>query len=68
MALAQIATIRFTDQETADDAIAVVRSNGSTTCLALSLEHGGDVEVFSGSRELDQFIAAFQKARDLSAS
>ena len=60
----QVATIRFTDLDCGDEAVAVVRVEGQTTGLALSLQRNGDIEVFLGARELDQLIEALQNARE----
>lgn len=59
----QIETIRFTDLDSGDDALATVRVMNGTIGLALSLKRNGDIEVFLGTRELDQLIEALQKAR-----
>ena len=58
-----VATICFTDRDSGDEAIAVVRVAGEATGLALSLKRGGDVEVFFGRQELEQLIEALQKAQ-----
>jgi hypothetical protein len=59
----QIATVRFTDLDCGDEALAVVRVMDKTIGLALSLKRNGDVEVFFGTKELDQLISALQRAR-----
>ena len=58
-----VATICFTDRDSGDEAIAVVRVAGAATGLALSLKRSGDVEVFFGRQELEQLIEALQKAQ-----
>jgi hypothetical protein len=58
----RIATIQFSDRESGDEAVAIVRSTGETTGLALSLRKNGDIEVFFGNKELKQLIEALQKA------
>ena len=58
-----VATIFFTDRDSGDEAIAVVRVAGEATGLALSLRRSGDVEVFFGRQELEQLIEALQKAQ-----
>ena len=64
----EIATIRFSDRESGDEAVVVVRAIGETTGLALSLMKSGDVEVFFGVEQLDQLMGALQKARGLLAT
>jgi hypothetical protein len=59
----QVATIRFTDLDCGDEAVAVVRVVGQATGLALSLKRNGDIEVFFGKQELDQLVEALSKAR-----
>lgn len=54
----QVATICFPDRDSGDEAVIVVRTAGDVAGLALSLQKGGDIEVFFGSQELDQLIAA----------
>jgi hypothetical protein len=61
----QIATMRFTDLDSGDEASAMVRVMEKTIGLALSLKRNGDIEVFFGTQELDQLIEALQKARTL---
>ena len=63
----EIATIRFSDRDSGDEALMVVRVIGETTGLALSLVRNGDTEVSFGAEELDQLIGALQKARELLA-
>jgi len=57
----QVATIRFTDRDSGDEAMAIVRVEGEITGLALSLRQNGDIEVFFGRQELEQLIEALQK-------
>jgi hypothetical protein len=59
----QVATIRFTDRDSGDEAMAIVRVEGEITGLALSLRQDGDIEVFFGRQELEQLIEALQKAQ-----
>ena len=59
----QVATIRFTDRDSGDEAMAIVRVEGEITGLALSLRQDGDIEVFFGRHELEQLIEALQKAQ-----
>jgi len=59
----QVATFRFTDRDSGDEAMALVRVEDETIGLALSLSRDGDIEVFFGRQELEQLIEALQKAR-----
>jgi hypothetical protein len=59
----QVATIRFTDCDSGDEAMALVRVEGEITGLGLSLRRNGDIEVFFGRQELEQLIEALQKAQ-----
>jgi len=59
----EVATICFTDRDSGDEAMALVRVEGEITGLALSLRRNGDIEVFFGRQELEQLIEALQKAR-----
>jgi hypothetical protein len=59
----QISTIRFTDRDCGDEALALVRVKDETIGLALSLKRNGDIEVFFGTHEVDQLIEALQRAR-----
>jgi hypothetical protein len=59
----QVATIPFTDRDSGDEAMALVRIEGETIGLALSLKQNGDTEVFFGRRELEHLIEALQKAQ-----
>lgn len=59
----QTATVRFTDLDCGDDAVAMVRVLGTSIGLALSLSKNGDIEVFFGAQQLDELIDALQKAR-----
>ncbi|PDT87037.1 hypothetical protein CO669_27700 [Bradyrhizobium sp. Y36] len=61
----QVATICFPDLDSGDGAVIIVRTAGEAAGLALSLEKGGDIEVFFGSQELDQLIEALNKTREL---
>ena len=58
-----VATICFTDRDSGDEVVAVVRVEGDITGLALSLRRNGDIEVFFGRQELEQLIEALQKAQ-----
>ena len=55
--------IPFSDRDSGDEAFALVRVEGDAAGLALSLKRNGDIEVFLGSRELEQLIEALQRAR-----
>ncbi|PWU20251.1 MAG: hypothetical protein C5B50_04385 [Verrucomicrobia bacterium] len=44
--MTEATTIKFKDQESGDEAIAIVRYDDSSVGLSLSLASNGDVEVF----------------------
>jgi hypothetical protein len=46
MIIKEIATIPFRDDETGDNAFAIVRRCGDRVAVALTVEHGNDMEVF----------------------
>jgi len=48
-------TIIFTDSETGERGVAIVRSVGESLGITLSLEKSGDVEVFLSGKELEDF-------------
>jgi hypothetical protein len=64
----EIATIKFVDADTKDDALAVVRASQGVVALALSLRSNGDTEVFLSRPDCDRLVQALQRAaRELSA-
>lgn len=56
-------TIYFTDRDSGDAAFVLVRVEGATVDLTLSLQSDGDLSVFFGQNELDRLIEALQEAR-----
>jgi hypothetical protein len=61
--MTQIASIKFIDIDSGDEAWMGVRAVGEVTGLGLSLMKNGDIEVFMRVSELDQLIEGLQKAR-----
>ena len=61
----EVATIYFTDRDSGDEGVAVVRAIDGTAGLALSLRKNGDIDVYLGAQELDQLMEALQRARGL---
>jgi hypothetical protein len=61
--MTQVASIKFIDVDSGDEAWIGVRAVGKVTGLALSLMKNGDMEVFMQVSELDQLIEGLQKAR-----
>lgn len=56
-------TIHFTDRDSGDPAFVLVRAEGSTVDLTLSLRSDGDLSVFFGPAELDRLLRALQHAQ-----
>ena len=61
----ELATIGFSDRDSGDEAVIVVRAKSECVGLALSLRNGSDTEVFFGPKELDQLILALESSRGL---
>ena len=61
MHLSEIATICFTDLESGDEAVAVIRAGEGRLALCLSLAKDGDVEVVLASEDCDRLLAAIQR-------
>ncbi|HEX6506758.1 MAG TPA: hypothetical protein VF221_03920 [Chloroflexota bacterium] len=55
--------IHFTDRDSGDAALVLVRVEGMTVDLTLSLESDGDLSVFFGLSELERLIQTLQHAR-----
>jgi hypothetical protein len=53
----------FTDRDSGDAAFVLVRGEGATIELTLSLRSDGDLAVFFGPDELDRLIRTLEKAR-----
>lgn len=58
----EVATVVFTDVETSDEGVAIVRESPHGVALALSLASDGDVEVFLSRDDAKRVIAALQEA------
>jgi hypothetical protein len=63
----EVATLHFTDSDSNDEAVAVVRTCGGSIALALSLEHGADVEVVPTPRDCERLLAALRNALSATA-
>ena len=57
-----IATIAFSDHESGDEGIVIVRAAPGTLALALSLRKDGDMEVFLGLEECEKLTNALGRA------
>ena len=63
MVMSDIATIRFSDAESGEDAVAIVRVGGKKQiALCLSLEENGDVEVFLRVEDCENLVKALEQA------
>jgi hypothetical protein len=54
--------IHFTDRDSGDAAFVLVRVEGTTVDLTLSLESDGDLAVWCGPAELERLIQTLQEA------
>lgn len=55
-------TIHFMDRDSGEAAFVLVRVEGTTVDLTLSLESDGDLAVFFGLAELEHLIQTLQEA------
>ncbi len=55
--------IHFTDHDSGDAAFVLVRVEGTTVDLTLSLKSDGDLSVFFGPAELERLVSALEDAR-----
>jgi hypothetical protein len=62
MNLADIATVRFRDQDSGEEAAAIVRAAKGKLALCLSLRYNGDLEIMLGSQDFAALLAAFERA------
>ena len=58
----EVATIKFKDAETADEAVAVVRCSDTLVALCLSVKGGSDVEVVMGKADAAKLLEALRAA------
>jgi hypothetical protein len=58
----EIATIQFLDVESGEKAIAVIRTTKREVALCLSLERGGDVEVFLQVGDCESLVKSLERA------
>ena len=58
----ELATIRFTDHDSGDDALIVVRASDEVLGLAVSLAANSDIAVFMGIDECKQLRDAIDAA------
>jgi hypothetical protein len=57
-----VASIHFTDPDSNDEALAIVRTTDSDVALALSVRNNGDLEVVLPIDACNELIAALQRA------
>lgn len=62
MTMQLISMIRFTDADSGDEALAVVRAGEGTVALTVSLDGVGEVEIFFGPGECEELRAALGQA------
>jgi hypothetical protein len=61
----EAATITFKDADSSDEAVAIVRYDGSRVSLCLSLKSHGDLEVVMKKADAEKLIDALKKATNL---
>ena len=62
MEIKEIATIRFTDDDSGQEAVAIVRAAEEQVALSLSLADDGDVEVYMKRDAFNSLLRALQQA------
>jgi hypothetical protein len=62
--MTECASISFTDAESGDTALAVIRRDDRRIALTLSLESNGDIEVFLAKADARRLLAALREAID----
>jgi hypothetical protein len=58
----EIATLNMIDEDSGEEAVAIVRTVGGAIALCLSLESNGDVEVVMKPRDCERLLAALREA------
>ena len=58
----EAATIKFTDLETRDEAVVIVRYDETTLALGLSLKTDGDMEIVMKKEDARLLLEALKKA------
>lgn len=58
----EAATIKFTDLETSDEALAIIRYDESMVAFCLSLRSNGDIEVAMTKEDARAILAALELA------
>lgn len=60
----EVATIKFIDGETKEEALVIIRSAENRVCLCLSHVSGSDTEVCMTTEEVRQLIEALQRVHN----
>ena len=58
----EIATIKFKDAESSDDAVVIVKSTGVAIALTLSVKKGGDAEAVMSKADVRKLLEALKDA------
>jgi len=58
----EIATVTFTDADSKDDAVAIVRATKGIVGFAVSLKEDGDFEVFMSTKDCRAIVSELQRA------
>jgi hypothetical protein len=60
--MVNVATIKFVDCDSDEEALAIVRASRGIVALGISLIHDGDIEVVMKSEDCDRLLDALQQA------
>ena len=58
----EVATIKFKDAETSDDAVAIIRCDDGLVAICLSVHQGSDVEVVMRKADASALLEALRTA------
>jgi len=58
----EVATIRFTEMETASEALAIIRYDRTSVAVCFSVESNGDIELVMRNDDARALIEALKKA------
>jgi hypothetical protein len=65
--LKDVSTLQFTDLDSHDEVLAIIRANPGIVALALSLKTDGDLEVFFDEKTAQELVDALSTALRLAA-
>jgi hypothetical protein len=62
----EIATLRFIDADSKDEALAIIRASDKLIAIAFALQSDGDFEVFLETQDCRKLVAELQHAISIS--